>query len=250
MTARRMLLDAGNTRLKWGVVEADRWLVRGDARYDNLAELIPLLEHAMTCHVASVARDVHEEVLTALLSRHEIEPRWLASAPRFADLENAYSNPQQLGVDRWMALIAARERTRSAVLVVSVGTAMTVDALSATGRFFGGLIVPGMTLMRRALQQGTAQLAARNDGEPNEGEVQDFPTTTADAVQSGIIAALCGAIQTQYAHLARDAGMPPRCFLTGGDAGGILPHLDFPVERTPNLVLEGMERVTRESEPI
>lgn len=245
MSARRLLLDAGNTRLKWAVVEAGRWLAHGNGRYDNLAELTPLLERGMGCHIASVVRAEHEDALTTLLSRHEIEPCWLASSPRFGELENAYSNPQQLGVDRWMALIAARERTRSAALVVSVGTAMTVDALSAAGRFLGGLIVPGATLMQRALQQGTAQLA-----EANGGEVKPFPAATSDAIQSGIIAALCGAIQTQYAHLERDARMPPRCFLTGGDAGRVVSHLDFSIEMTPNLVLEGMERVTREGEPI
>lgn len=243
MSARRLLLDAGNTRLKWAVVEAGHWLTHGNARYDNLSELSPLLEHGMTCHIASVARAAHADSLATLLSSHEIEPCWLESTAEFADVKNAYSNPQQLGVDRWMALIAARERTRSAVLIVSVGTAMTVDALSAAGRFLGGLIVPGMSLMRHALQQGTAQLA-----EADGGEVKTFPTATSDAIRSGLIAALCGAIQRQYVHLEREAGMPARCFLTGGDAGYVGPHLDFPIEMTPNLVLEGMERVTREGE--
>ncbi|MBT9567274.1 MAG: type III pantothenate kinase [Thiobacillus sp.] len=250
MSVRRLLLDAGNTRVKWAVVEADRWLAHGSARYDDLAELGLLLEQGMICHIASVARAGDEASLGTLLSRHAMEPRRLTSTARFGEMVNSYLDPQQLGVDRWMALIAARERTRLPVLVVSVGTAMTVDALSAEGRFLGGVIVPGMMLMRRALQQGTAQLAVGNEDETGEGVMRIFPTATVDAVQSGILAALCGAIQSQYAHLERHARMSPRCFLTGGDAGLVLPHLDFPSELMPGLVLEGIERVTRESEPI
>ena len=253
MSARRLLLDAGNTRLKWAVVERDRWLAHGSALYDDLSESALPLEAGMACHAASVARGGDEAAVHAWLSPHAIEPRWLSSTAAFGEVENGYVDPRQLGVDRWMGLIAARQRTRSAVLVVSIGTAMTVDALAADGRFLGGVIVPGMMLMRRALEHGTARVGAEaHDADAlvvgPRGTVAAFPQTTGDAVESGLVAALCGAIRGQYAKLGEATRMQPHCFVTGGDAGSIVPHLGLPVELVTNLVLEGIECVTRESE--
>lgn len=242
MNMRRLLLDAGNTRLKWAVVEDGQWQSQGSACYSDLSALTRVLERQLDCFVASVVRAQHEAEIAALLAPWSISPVWLSADVRFADVVNTYTNPQQLGVDRWMGLIAARQRSRTATLVVSVGTAMTVDALSAGGAFLGGLIVPGVGMMQRALQSGTAQVAEVS------GVWQAFPRSTADAVQSGIVAALSGAIQRQYAHLAEVAGEPPRCLVTGGDAECLLPYLDLTVEQVPLLVLEGMERVTRGSE--
>ena len=139
-----------------------------------------------------------------------------------------------------MGLLAARQRTQEPTLVVSVGTAMTVDALSADGVFLGGLIVPGVSLMRQALRQGTAGVAEVT------GTWQAFPRTTADGVESGIVAALCGAIRSQHARLAETAGQVPRCLMTGGDAERLLPHLALSVEHVPALVLEGVDCVARE----
>jgi type III pantothenate kinase len=154
-------------------------------------------------------------------------------------VKNTYSNPHQLGADRWMGLIAARQRTDEAVLVVSVGTAMTVDALSVDGTFLGGVIVPGVHLMQQALRQGTARI------DEAVGAWQAFPNATAAAVQSGIVAALCGAIAQQHARLAEVAGMVPRCLLTGGDAEKVLSHLRISAEHVPELVLEGIDCVAR-----
>ncbi|MBT9589426.1 MAG: type III pantothenate kinase [Thiobacillus sp.] len=242
MNARRLLLDAGNTRLKWAVVEDGQWQAQGSAHYSDLSALTRVLEREAVCYAASVVRAQHEAEITALLAPWAISPIWLSAEARFADVVNTYMNPQQLGVDRWMGLIAARQRSQTATLVVSAGTAMTVDALSPEAQFLGGLIVPGFFMMQRALQQGTANVVEVS------GTWQTFPRATADAVHSGVIAALCGAMQRQYAHLTKTAGMQPHCILTGGDAACLLPYLDMPVDHVPALVLEGMERVTRESE--
>lgn len=244
MNGRRLLIDAGNTRLKWVVVEDGQWRAQGSARYDNLAELGRVLTAGTVCYIASVTRAQHEAGISALLEPFGISPSWLVAEARFADVVNGYENPRQLGVDRWMALIAARRRTHNPVLVVSAGTAMTVDALSADGMFMGGLIVPGGALMRHALQEGTARIAEA------DGEWKAFPRTTADAVQSGIVAALCGAVQVQLTHLAEAGGAKPHCFLTGGDAAGLLPHLGAPAKHVPALVLEGMDWVTRGMGPL
>jgi type III pantothenate kinase len=242
MRARRLLLDAGNTRLKWAEVEAGQWRAQGSMPYSDLSELAGLLEGVAACYIASVAQAQHDNQLHALLAPFAITTKWLAAEARFLDVRNSYTNPPQLGVDRWMGLIAARQRTRMPALVVSAGTAMTVDALSAEGVFLGGLIVPGFGLMQQALRQGTAGVAEV------AGNWQAFPRVTADAVQSGIVAALCGAIQLQHACLAETAGATPHCLLTGGDADKLLPHLAVSVEHVPALVLEGIDRVAREAE--
>lgn len=241
MSRRRLLMDAGNSRLKWAVVEAGQWRAQGASEYADWSALEAQLTAGTDCFIASVANTVHEQQLAALLEAAGLGATWMTAEAGFAEVKNTYLNPRQLGVDRWMGLIAARRRTRESVLVVSVGTAMTVDALSADGVFVGGVIVPGVRLMRQALQQGTARVADA------AGHWQAFPRTTADAVESGIVAALCGAIQLQHARLAEAAGTTaPHCLLTGGDAGVLLPHLAVPTEHVPALVLEGIDCVTKE----
>jgi type III pantothenate kinase len=242
MSQRRLLIDAGNSSLKWALAEDALWRAQGRCDYGEWPDLRPQLTAGTHCFIASVAQAAHEQRLAILLEAAGIAPNWLKAEVAFADVKNTYLNPQQLGVDRWMGLIAARQRTREPVLVISVGTAMTVDALSADGMFLGGLIVPGAALMRQALLQGTAQVVDA------AGEWQAFPRNTADAVQSGIVTALCGAIQLQHTRLAAAAGTEPHCLLTGGDAGMLLPHLGMPAEHVPALVLEGVDRVAKGGE--
>jgi len=239
MSGRRVLLDAGNSSLKWAVVEDGHWHATGRSDYVDWSALTTQLRAGTDCFIASVASAVHEQQIAALLEAAVITPIWLTAEASFGGVKNAYLNPHQLGVDRWMALIAARQHTCEAALVVSVGTAMTVDALSAAGTFLGGVIVPGIRLMRQALQQGTARI------DDAGGDWQAFPRTTADAVQSGIVAALCGAIAQQHARLAEAAGIAPRCLITGGDAETVLAHLSVPAEHVPALVLEGIDCVAR-----
>lgn len=239
MNRRRLLIDAGNARLKWAVVEDGRWRAQGVTGYDDWTRLQAQLTGEADCFIASVTSTAHEQQLGRLLEAAGIEPTWLAASAAFAGVTNGYVEPLKLGVDRWMGLIAARQRTRDPVLVVSVGTAMTVDAVAADGMFLGGLIVPGVQLMRQALAQRTARVGNA------DGRWQAFPQKTGDAVQSGILAALCGAIQQQYAQLAARSGTPPRCLLTGGDAETVLPHLAVPAEQIPALVLEGIDCVAR-----
>lgn len=240
MKLQRVLMDAGNSSLKWVVAEAGQWRTQGRCDYADWDALKAELTAGSDCFIASVTSPERERQLAALLDAAEISTTWLTSAPSFADLKNTYLDPCQLGVDRWMGLIAARQRSRETMLVVSVGTAMTMDALTADGVFLGGVIVPGVSLMRQALQQGTAGVAVSG------GIWQAFPRTTADAVQSGIVSALCGAIQQQHARLAEITGVMPHCMLTGGDAAIVLPHLGLAAEMVPALVLEGIDCVARE----
>ncbi|MFN3750244.1 MAG: type III pantothenate kinase [Thiobacillus sp.] len=240
MSSVRLLIDAGNTRLKWARVENGEWRAAGSGDYRDWAALKRALEGVAACHIACVASGVHAQALAAVLAAAGVRATWHAAAAAFGEVRNAYETPQQLGVDRWMALIAARARCREAVLVVSAGTALTADALLDDGRFLGGVIVPGLALMRQALHTGTAGVAAQ------AGAVTAFPRTTADAVESGIVSALCGVVRQQYDYLAAQAGTAPRCLLSGGDAARLHPHLGVPAEIAPMLVLEGIARVAAE----
>lgn len=240
---RRLLIDAGNSRLKWAVVEKGQWCAQGRSDYTDWAALKVQLKAGTDCFIASVTSTANEQQLAAQLAAAGIGATWLTAETAFAGVINSYLSPLQLGVDRWMGLIAARQRTCEPVLVVSVGTAMTVDALSAEGVFLGGVIVPGVHLMQQALTQRTARVADAT------GHWQPFPRSTADAVQSGIVAALCGTIHGQYAHLAEASDTPPLCFLTGGDAETVLPHLGVPAEHVPALVLEGIDCVAQGEKP-
>jgi type III pantothenate kinase len=151
-------------------------------------------------------------------------------------VRNTYLNPLQLGSDRWAALIAARYRIKGACLVVSCGTATTVDALSEDGEFLGGLILPGVTLMQQSLLHNTAQLKVE------AGQLENFPRKTDDAIYSGVIRATIGAIEHQRTvlkNLCSSNTIP--CVLSGGAADKIEKLLGIDVERVDNLVLEGLK---------
>ena len=147
--------------------------------------------------------------------------------------------PAQLGADRWASLCAARRRSLAddlfppACVVVNAGTAVTVDALDADGVFRGGLILPGLRLMLRALAENTAALKV------TPGEMRPFPDNTADALYSGAMSAVCGAIESMRRRVDPRAEQV-RCYLAGGSAAEIAPHLNAPVEVVDNLVLEGV----------
>lgn len=237
MNGARLLLDAGNTRLKWAVTTGENWQAYGAADYADLSAIAIGQPVPLTAYVASVTHRDNEARLRAWCDERGFPVRWLFSGETFGDVRNGYAEPASLGVDRWMALISARARSAESVLVVSAGTAVTIDALSAQGDFLGGLILPGMALMRAALAQGTARVAVE-DGTP-----QDFPRCTEDAVESGVLAALCGAIRTQHTRLAARSAHVPCCMVTGGDATRLLPHLGLAAEHVPNLVLEGIDCV-------
>jgi type III pantothenate kinase len=165
--------------------------------------------------------------------------RWLTATPSACGVVNRYSPAGSLGPDRWAALVAARLRALESdtpaqpVIVVNAGTAVTVDTLDADGVFRGGSILPSMRLMLRALADNTAALKVAPGG------FADFPTNTADALYTGALQAVCGAIELARARVSTH-GAPVRCYLAGGAAPEIGPHLAAPVDLVDNLVLEGV----------
>lgn len=172
--------------------------------------------------------------IAAPLAGRHADVLWLHASAQACGVRNAYARPEQLGADRWAALIGARGLLASACLVVCAGTATTVDLLAADGEFRGGLIFPGFDLMRAALAGNTAQLPLA------EGEFKSLPRNTLDAIVSGCLQAQVGGIERMFAGIASEPGAV--CLLTGGGAARLSPHLNIPLQLTDNLILDGLLR--------
>jgi len=240
-------IDIGNTRLKWaqyatpqpGAVLLSQGAVFLET-IDDLAETewrqLAAPGSMLGCVVAgeAIRRRVEEQ-----LELWDIEPRWVVPSARAGGVTNGYDHPNRLGADRWTALVGARHRVLSQgparpVLVVMVGTAVTVDALDAEGRFIGGLILPGFGLMLRALEMGTAGLKAPT------GEAVDFPTNTSDALMSGGAHAIAGAVERIQRRLLRRTGQEPMLLMSGGAAVKLQPIVELAFETVDTLVFEGL----------
>jgi type III pantothenate kinase len=239
----KLLLDAGNTRVKWAILRGDSWLAEGafeHAQTGELAQILdahPPLSKALGVNVAGVALG---DELRKSVGERGASLQWLQSSAHRCGVTNLYEAPGQLGSDRWAALIGARARHRGPCLVVCAGTATTVDVLDADGSFQGGLILPGEQLMRQSLARDTARLPLA-DGEP-----RDPPRNTGDAIVTGCLYAQAGAIERMFAHIA---GQPDAvCLLAGGNAPRIAPLLAMPLMRVDNLVLRGLAVVAAEAE--
>jgi type III pantothenate kinase len=239
-----LAIDAGNTRIKWGVHDGRRWVATGatpTAQSEGLAQAWRQATPPQRAIASNVAGDQVLEHLQNACARTGIALDVIRSEASRSGVVNGYAEPGQLGTDRWAALIAAHRGGKGHKLVVNAGTALTVDALAADGRFLGGLIVPGPALMRHSLDRGTAGLRL------TEGAFQEFPRRTPDAITSGAIAASVGAIERLRKAMARQGLAPATIVLSGGAAGEIAPHLPIPFAIQENLVLDGLILMARES---
>jgi len=242
-----LAVDVGNTRLKWALYAAPlpgaAMIAHGAVfleAIDQLAEGqwrdLPAPSSMLGSIVAGegIRRRTEEQ-----LEIWDVEPRWVVSSASACGVSNGYDHPTRLGVDRWVALIGARHRilARGAarpILVVMVGTAVTVDALDTEGNFLGGLILPGFGLMLRALEMGTAGLKAPT------GEAVDFPTNTSDALMSGGADAIAGAVERMHRKLLKRCGLEPALLMSGGAAVKLQSISDLPFETVETLIFDGL----------
>jgi type III pantothenate kinase len=246
-----LAIDIGNTRLKWALYSAAypgaALLHQGGVFLETIDELAEgqwsRLPAPLTMLGCAVAGDGIRRRVEQQLELWEIEPHWVVPTAQDSGLINGYDHPSRLGADRWVALAGARSRVLAATapgelprpaLVVMVGTAVTVDALDARGRFLGGLILPGFGLMQRALEIGTSSLRVPT------GEVVDFPTNTSDALMSGGANAMAGAIERQYRRLLERTGAKPMLLMSGGAAAKLQTITDLTFEAVDTLIFEGL----------
>jgi type III pantothenate kinase len=236
-----LAVDAGNSRIKWGLWDGG-WLRQDSVAKDDallLAAAWQLFDTPRHVIASNVAGAHVSEWLNAWARSNGLVVRWVTSQPEQCGVSNGYREPAQLGADRWAALVAARHLAAGAALAVNAGTAVTIDALTQEGEFLGGLIVPGLDLMAAALARGTAELPRA------PGVIAQFPGSTADAIASGAMQSVCGAIERMERALA-ERGTQPQILLSGGAAHAIRNHLGRPVRLVPNLVLEGLRRIATE----
>ncbi|MBT9609707.1 type III pantothenate kinase [Aquabacterium sp.] len=254
-----LVIDIGNTRLKWGLYAEPtpdaQLLAHGAVVLEDIDGLwqrhwraLPSRPSAMLgCVVAGEA--IKRRVEEQLMQGWGLAAHWVSSSAQAGGVVNGYEHPQRLGSDRWAAIIGARRRAVQhdpakppPVLAVMVGTAVTVDAVDASGRFLGGLILPGFGLMYRALESGTAGLKVPT------GEVSDFPTNTSDALMSGGTDAIAGAIERSLRRLRVQTGCEPLLIMSGGAVSRLSHVEEFEATLAENLIFEGL--LTLASEPV
>jgi type III pantothenate kinase len=239
-----LALDAGNSRIKWGLWADRGFIAQGAVPTDRAGELADawhMLARPTRAIGSCVAGAAVRAAIDAVLAPWRVVPEWIASRASQCGVRSLYAEPTQLGTDRWAALVGARSTFPEACVVVDAGTAVTVDALSASGEFLGGLILPGLDLMASSLARGTAGLARA------AGRIEVFPRSTADAISSGAAHAVCGAIDRMRAALQGAGETAPRIVLSGGTGQILAPHLAPPVSLVPTLVLDGLIAMAHES---
>ncbi len=245
-----LALDVGNTRLKWARYDqaqpGAKLLGHGAVFLENIDRLAegdwkawPAPQHMLGCIVAgeAIRRRVEEQ-----MEWWDVPARWVVPSTQEAGLINGYDHPTRLGADRWVAMIGALARMKSQMgpnparpmVIVMVGTAVTVEAVDAQGRFLGGFILPGHGIMLRALESGTAGLRVPT------GEVRTFPTNTSDALTSGGTFAIAGAIERMVQHVRTHCQADPVCYMTGGAGWKMAPSMSVPFELVDSLLFDGL----------
>lgn len=234
----KLLIDAGNTRLKWAWW--DGVALHGISAVDNADVDFSALwkdeQRADAVWVASVASmSANAALAAALRRRFGVEPVFAATRAQACGVRVAYAEPARLGVDRFLALIAAHALAPGPVAIASCGTALTLDALADDGMHLGGLIAASPELAQNALRGGTARLAG-----VSAGRVTEIADDSADAIESGTWLSAAALVERFLAKAARRLGSAPVLILTGGGAGKLSALLDAPHRIQAELVLRGL----------
>lgn len=233
-----LLIDMGNTRLKWAVsknyhIIAGQTLVNEHLEQRRLTALWQNLVRPKRVAIACVSAGALLGLVRAVVDElwPDMEIVLVHAQARAFGVTNAYPQPEKLGVDRWLALVAARKYYHHPVCIVDCGTAITVDLLDIQGGHQGGLISPGLMLMKQALSQGT-------DALPFSDACHDLKPAnfTEAAIYSGTLSAAIGLIE----HVLKQQSESTMLILTGGDAMLIAEHLKMPFIIDAELVLRGL----------
>jgi type III pantothenate kinase len=246
-----LLVDVGNTRVKWARLDAggelgpqsaeayagwsaEEWRAR---RFGGQPA-----ERVLASSVAGAATGAALGAAARAAGAPAVE--FVATSREAAGVRNGYADPRLLGVDRWVAVIGAWHRVRDCCVVADVGTAATVDVVTADALHRGGYIVPGPALMTGSLLRSTSDLAPRHAASGAAGRDTGFADNTRDAIERGCRLALAALIERSCADAARvAAGGRPRLLVTGGAAAEVLPFLRVEAEHVPDLVLRGLREL-------
>jgi type III pantothenate kinase len=248
-----LLIDVGNTRLKWAWLDGNELSDQQAVVHRNVGQDLwtaPLFGPAhksrriLVCNVAGAAM---AKTLTDLAqAKFGITPEFITARRHFQQLTNGYLDPELLGADRWLAVVGAWTRVHSALCVIDAGTAVKVDAVGASGQHQGGLIVPGLHLMREALLKETSDIAGAVRSSPaSSGGI--LANNTIGAVSRGAEFALAGFADYAADMVAKDTGVEPKLLITGGDAALIAATMHRRGEIIPDLVLQGLAAIAAEA---
>ncbi len=245
---RALLIDIGNTRVKWARLESGRLGRARAAAYgswganDFARSVISRRSRLERIVVSSVAPDAVERKLSAAARRAGAPPpEFIATRRRACGVTIGYVDPWRLGVDRFMAIIGAHRRfPRRAVCVVAVGTAMTLDLVGADGRHFGGAIIPAPALMTASLLDGTSGIRRRVQGGARAGAHALFGRSTRVAVEQGTRFTAAAAVDRAVSEAQSLVGRAPLAVLTGGGAEALEPLIRSAWVFFPDLVLQGL----------
>ncbi|HZV62613.1 MAG TPA: type III pantothenate kinase [Methylophilaceae bacterium] len=246
-----LAIDAGNSRMKWGIFHGlgelkEQGVITNSALASSHAP--DAWQGCTSAVISNVAGESVAGSIKGLLKAQNIPSYSIKSSAQACNVINGYQLPEKLGTDRWAALIAAWDQYHAPCVVVNAGTALTVDALGVNkdgrGIFLGGLIVPGLRLMEQSLTSATADISHTS------GRVQYFPTSTGDAIYTGALSAMAGAVNSMLVKLEHHAGQVPCCILSGGDAPLLQDMLvRYQIENmvlAENLVLQGLVLLEKE----
>ncbi|UCH47967.1 MAG: type III pantothenate kinase [Betaproteobacteria bacterium] len=191
--------------------------------------------------IANVAGHAVGTYLKFACVRWGLSPTWVKGQVQQCGVSNAYDDPEQLGPDRWAALIGAHVSVPGNCVVVCMGTATTIDALTDNGVFLGGMILPGLDMMHSSLASKTARLGSKR------GEVVPFPRSTPDAITTGAARATCGAIEHMLGEMQQAGHDDVSVIATGGAAPLLAAVSGFPIVMNDTLVLQGLVRIGEET---
>ena len=239
----RLLVDVGNSAVKWafaggdGIAGGDRFVHRGLDIAAQLSLVWGSLQRPAEVCVVNVAGEAMASALTACTRQHwSLIPKFFSTGDTACGVRNAYSVPENLGVDRWAALIGAHHQCRDAVCVIDCGTAITMDLLAASGQHQGGLILPGIKMLKQVLLEETAEV------KPSAALplATLLASSTGAGIHSGAVYMVVAAIDRLVNDVSAKHGPDLEVLITGGDAATILTLLARPAHHDPELVLKGL----------
>jgi type III pantothenate kinase len=244
-----LVIDVGNTRLKWawlsstGLSDQQAVVHRGSRPESWSTVLFTSPQRPERVLISNVAGEKMGRMLSKLTKKSfGVKAEFVTAEAQFQDLSNGYLDPRLLGVDRWLAVIGAWTAARTALCVVDAGTAVKVDSVDANGQHLGGLIVPGIHMMRETLLKQTSDIArAAEQSTPSLAGV--LANNTIGAVSRGAVFALAGMTDLVADFISQHVGAKPKLFITGGDAGLITGAMRLQGEIVPDLVLRGLAAV-------
>jgi type III pantothenate kinase len=249
----QVLVDIGNTRIKWALYDGKRLGQHGsavhrgavDAAMQTFARALP--RELTRVVVANVAGDALERALRAGVGSRAVD--FVATSAERFGVRCAYAEPQRLGVDRWVAVLAAHNLAAGAACVIDSGTAVTFDAVAADGAHLGGLILPGARLLASALDRNTSDIGATPVPAAAPKGLALLGRDTAHAVGHGAMLAIAAALDRAVRTVAAALDATPRVYLAGGDATPLREWLETKVEPRADLVLEGLALFAAEHAP-